>query len=52
VKTRRTKFSERVPADLTPNRITAAPADLRSRGVPITDLIESNRRVGSSATTF
>jgi len=36
------RFSERVPSDLTPNRVTAALADLRSRGVPITDLTESN----------
>jgi hypothetical protein len=41
------RFSGRIPSDLTPNRITAALADLRSRGVPITDLTESNpTRVG------
>ena len=41
------KFSDRVPSDLTPNRITTALADLRSRGVPIIDLTESNpTRVG------
>jgi alanine-synthesizing transaminase len=36
------KFSARVPADLTPNRITAALADLRSRGIFVADLTESN----------
>lgn len=36
------KFSARVPADLTPNRITTALAGLRSRGILVADLTESN----------
>jgi alanine-synthesizing transaminase len=41
------KFSDRVPSDLTPNRITTALAGLRSRGAFIIDLTESNpTRVG------
>jgi alanine-synthesizing transaminase len=41
------KFSDRVPSDLTPNRITTALADLRAHGVSIIDLTESNpTRVG------
>ncbi len=35
-------FSARVPADLAPNRLAAAEAALRGRGVPIIDLTETN----------
>jgi hypothetical protein len=35
-------FSNRVPGDLTPNRLAAAVARLRASGRPIMDLIESN----------
>jgi alanine-synthesizing transaminase len=40
-------FSTRVPADLAPNRLTAAELALRARGVPLIDLTETNpTRVG------
>jgi len=35
-------FSNRVPGDLTPNRLAAAAARLRSAGRPVVDLTESN----------
>jgi len=35
-------FSNRVPGELTPNRLTAALARVRASGRPIVDLIESN----------
>jgi alanine-synthesizing transaminase len=36
------RFSTRVPADLAPNRLTVAEQALRSRGVPLIDLTETN----------